>query len=252
MREETGASSLQAIASALAERPYARRGVSQSVEPISVLLVDDHGLFRAGVRVLLGPVPDMRVVGDSDATVDIPALVNRLHPHVVVVDLNMPTVDGLSVTRQLLAMPRPPRVLILSMNSEEESLIPSLEAGASGFLTKEAAESELIDAIRVVASGDTYVRPRVARMLAARERERAQQARTPRSAASHAMDSLSARERSVVELTARGYGGVEIGEQLGISNKTVETYKQRIEEKLGLRHRSDYVRFALEIGVLHL
>lgn len=252
MRKDLKVPSLQSVAAALAERPYARRGISPATEPISVVLVDDHGLFRAGVRVLLGSVTDIRVVGDSDATADLPALVMRLRPQVVVLDLNMPTVDGLNVTRQLVSMSQPPRVLILSMNSEEESLIPSLEAGASGFLTKEAAESDLTDAIRVVASGDTYVRPRVARMLAAKARERAQQARAPRSAATQAMDSLSAREKSVVELTARGYGGVEIGEQLGISNKTVETYKQRIEEKVGLRHRSDYVRFALEIGVLHI
>lgn len=251
MQADTSDSALQTVAAALAERPYARRGTPVASEPIRILLVDDHALFRSGVRVLLGAVADMEVVGDCDATVDVPAVVTRLHPQVVILDLHMPNSDGLTVSRALERLPNPPRILILSMHSEEEFLIPALEAGAAGFLTKEAVESELTEAIRVVASGDTYVRPRVARLLANRERARAQERRAPSSPAAQAMDALSVRERTVVELTARGFGGVEIGQQLGISNKTVETYKERIEEKLGLRHRTDYVRFALEIGLLH-
>jgi len=139
-------------------------------------------------------------------------------------------------------------VLVLTMHAEEERLLPLLEAGASGYLSKEAAERELVDAIRVVAAGDAYVRPRVARMLAAHERAKTHSAEGHRRAA---FEALSERERTVARLTAEGYGGAEIGRQLGISNKTVETYKQRIEEKLGLRHRTEYVRLALEIGLLH-
>lgn len=251
MRTAFDRTSLQSIGAALAERPYARRGVPQSAELIRVLLVDDHALFRAGIRVLLHSVPDIQVVGDADATADISSLVDRLRPDIVIVDLNMPVVDGYSVTRTLTALPQPPAVLILSMHSEEDALENALDAGASGYLTKEAAESELIEAIRVVATGEIFVRPRVARQLAQRERDRAMERRTPRTSAERAMDALSERERSVVELLARGFGGIEIGAQLGISNKTVETYKRRIEDKLGLRHRTDYVRFALQTGVLH-
>lgn len=251
MRPEPQDDRLLQLADALVQRPYARRGIAASSEPIRVLLVDDHALFRAGLRLLLHAIPDVQIVGDCDATTDIARQVARLGPDVVVLDLNMPGQDGLAITRVLSALERAPRVLILSMHSEEEFLLPALEAGASGFLTKEAVESELIEALRVVAAGDTYVRPRVARLLAARERERALQRRQPRSAAGDGLAALSTRERTVVELTARGFGGVEIGQQLGISNKTVETYKERIEEKLGIRHRTEYVRFALDIGLLH-
>jgi len=251
MRPEPQDDRLLQLADALVQRPYARRGIAASSEPIRVLLVDDHALFRAGLRLLLHAIPDVQIVGDCDATTDIARQVARLGPDVVVLDLNMPGQDGLAITRVLSALERAPRVLILSMHSEEEFLLPALEAGASGFLTKEAVESELIEALRVVAAGDTYVRPRVARLLAARERVRALQRRQPRSAAGDGLAALSTRERTVVELTARGFGGVEIGQQLGISNKTVETYKERIEEKLGIRHRTEYVRFALDIGLLH-
>lgn len=242
---------LQAIAESLTQRPYAKRGIPPSSEPIRVLVVDDHALFRAGLRVLLRATPDLRIVGDCDATGDVPAQVVRHGADVVLLDLNMPGKSGLELTRLLTTLEPAPRVLILSMHSEEDFLLPALEAGASGFLTKEAVEADLLEAIRAVATGEIYVRPRVARLLAAKARERAQQRQHSTAPTADGLDLLSARERAVVELTARGYGGVEIGEQLGISNKTVETYKERIEEKLGIRHRAEYVRFALEIGLLH-
>lgn len=240
--------SLAAVGAELSQRPYARRGTAPADVPIRVLLVDDHALFRAGLKMLLHPVADIQVIGEAKNGTEVSGLIGRLHPDVIVMDLDMPGMDGLTATRDIVDAGLGPRVLVLSMHSEEEQLLPLLEAGASGFLTKEAAESELVEAIRVVAAGDTFVRPRVARMLANHERMRSRTTRPPQLVA---FEALSARERTVVELTARGYGGVEIGQQLGISNKTVETYKERIEEKLGLRHRTDYVKFALEAGLLH-
>jgi DNA-binding NarL/FixJ family response regulator len=134
------------------------------------------------------------------------------------------------------------------MHSEEERLLEALEAGASGFLMKDAADRELIDAIRAVAAGEVYVRPRVARLLAARVRG----AVTPAVARGREeLAALSERERTVVRMIAEGYNGPEIGRHLGISAKTVDTYKQRVEEKLGLTHRTEYVRFALELDLLH-
>ena len=239
---------LAAVGASLADRPYARRGVPIADRVVRVVLADDHTLFRAGLHVLLRKAEDVEVVGEAADGAEALALVERLAPDVLVMDLDMPGTDGAAATRALAERDSPVHVLVLTMHAEEERLLPLLEAGASGYLTKEAAERDLVDAIRVVASGDVYVRPRVARMLATHQRARTHSPEGQRRAS---FDALSDRERTVVQLTAEGYGGAEIGRRLGISNKTVETYKQRIEEKLGVRHRTEYIRFALEIGLLH-
>lgn len=237
--------SLQAAGAALAAQPHARRGVRVRDEPIPVLLVDDHAVVRAGLKALLAGAPDVTVVGEAANGVEAVDAAARLTPEVVVMDLDMAGGDGATATRALIAAPRPPKVLILSMHAEEDRLIPLLEAGASGYLAKDAAERELVDAIRAVAAGDTYVRPHVARLLARSVRQRA-----TRDPAREQYDALSEREQTVVRLMAEGYGGTEIAAQLGISPKTVDTYKQRIDEKLGLKHRTDYVRFALALDLI--
>ena len=236
---------LQAVGAQLAARPYARRGVSTRDAPIRVLLVDDHEVLRAGVRALLATTPDVQVIADAASGVEAVHVAERLLPEVVVMDLDMPGGDGAEATRALCALAHPPRVLILSMHTEEERLIPLLELGASGYLAKDVAERELVEAIRVVASGDTYVRPHVARLLATTVRRRAQP-----DARREAFATLSDREQTVVRLIAEGYNGPEIGQQLGISPKTVDTYKQRIEEKLGIAHRTEYVRLALALELI--
>lgn len=239
--------SLASAGAALVNQRYARRGVPVHGETIRIILVDDHTILRAGIKALLRNVPDVAIVGEASdglAALDVAA---RLGPDVVVMDLDMGGADGLAATRALIALPRPPRVLILTMHMEEERLIPLLEAGASGYLAKDAADRELIDAIRAVAAGEVYVRPAVARLLASKMRDRAAPDPDPL-AEQYAL--LSEREQLVVRLVAEGYNGPEIGRQLGISPKTVDTYKQRIEEKLGLGHRTDYVRFAIALGLL--
>ncbi|AHG93213.1 response regulator receiver (plasmid) [Gemmatirosa kalamazoonensis] len=239
------ADSLQAVAAALAARPYARRGVSLREAPVRVVLVDDHAVLRVGLRALLEKTPDVTVVGDGSNGVEAVALAEQLAPDVVVLDLDMPGGDGATATRALCALEHPPKVLILSMHAEEDQLIPLLKDGATGYLSKEAAGRELVAAIRVVASGDTYVRPHVARLLAGSVRQSA----AP-DARRLAFQSLSEREQRVVTLMAEGYSGVEIGQQLDISPKTVDTYKQRIEKKLGITHRTEYVRLALSLDLI--
>jgi DNA-binding NarL/FixJ family response regulator len=239
---------LAAVGASLAERPYTRRGIPLPDRVIRVVLADDHTLFRAGLHVLLRKAHDIEVVGAAADGAAALALAERITPDVLVMDLDMPGTDGEAATRALADRDSPVHVLVLTMHIEEERLLPLLEAGASGYLTKEAAERELVDAIRVVASGDVYVRPRVARLLAAHQRDRTHSDEGRRRAS---FDTLSERERAVVQLTAEGYNGPEIGHRLGISPKTVDTYKQRIEEKLGMRHRTEYIRFALEAGLLH-
>ncbi len=239
--------SLSSVGAALAARDYAKRGVASSGEVLRVLLVDDHTLMRAGLRALLRPVPDILVAGEAANGMEAVEEARRLRPHVVVMDLEMTGGDGVTGTRALMEIEPPPRILILTMHSEHEHLIPLLEAGASGYLAKDAADRELVDAIRAVAAGEVYVRPAVARLLASSLRERV----VPSADPLHARyETLSDRERLVVQRVAEGYNGREIGRQLGISAKTVDTYKQRIEEKLGLSHRTDYVRFALALGLL--
>ncbi len=230
----------------LAARPYARRGVPARDEPIRVVLVDDHQLVRAGIRSVLHANADILVVGEAADGEEAVALATRVHPEVVVMDLDMPGGDGATATRRLSELAPDVRVLIVTMYDEHEKLLAALEAGARGFLSTDAADRELAEAIRVVAAGEVYVRPAVARALA----DSVDPPPPARTDARARLDRLSDREQSVVVLTARGFNGPEIGRQLGITAKTVDTYKQRIEEKLGLSHRSEYVRFALEADLM--
>lgn len=243
---ESPSGTLSEVGRDLAARSYARRSVPARIEPIRVLLVDDHGLVRAGLKSLLHACLDVTVVGEAAGGREAVALATRLRPDVVVMDLDMPSGDGLTATRMLHDALPDVRVLIVTMYSEREKLLPLLTAGARGYLCKSAVERELAEAIRVVASGDVYVRPAVAHALASLTVERP----LPRVDARARLERLSGRERSVVALTAEGFNGPEIGRQLGITAKTVDTYKQRIADKLGLSHRSQYVRFALEAELL--
>lgn len=230
----------------LASRPYARRSVPARPEPIRVLLVDDHDLVRAGLRSVLRAYPEICVVGETADGQQATALARTLRPEVVVMDLDMPNGDGLTATRSLRSAAPDVRVLIVSMHAEEEKLLALLAAGARGYLSKAAAEHELAEAIRVVAAGEIYVRPAIANELA-RQTVRPSPERTDARAR---LTRLSPREQSVVLLTARGFNGPEIGRELGITAKTVDTYKQRIQDKLGMSHRTEYVRFALEAELL--
>jgi DNA-binding NarL/FixJ family response regulator len=243
---ETPQGTLSEIGRALASRPYARRGVSPSGEMIRVLLVDDHNLVRAGVKLVLRAFPEIVVVGEASDGNQALAMAARLRPDIVVMDLDMPAGDGLTATRALQQELPGIRVLIVTMHTEEEKLLPLLGAGARGFLSKAAVDRDLGDAIRVIASGDVYIRPAVANELAHARFEKSPEQLDARSR----LERLSKREQSVLTLTARGYNGPEIGSPLGITAKTGDTYKQRLEDKLGMSHRAEYVRFALEAGVL--
>jgi DNA-binding NarL/FixJ family response regulator len=157
----------------------------------------------------------------------------------------MGDMDGLEATRQIAERGLATRVLVLTMHSEEEYLVPVLKAGAGGYLVKSAADRELVDAVRAVARGDTYMRPAAARVLA-----RGLTQKDPAAEERARFEKLTEREQTVLRLVAQGYSAPEIGEKLFISPKTVDTYKQRINEKLGLAHRADYVRIALRLQLL--
>jgi DNA-binding NarL/FixJ family response regulator len=244
----TGAA-LEQVAASVTNARYVRRGVSVSNNTIRVMLVDDHAILRDGLKVLLRSEPDIQVVGEAVDGVEAVAKAAQCAPDVVVMDLDMPGGDGATATRELSRFDKPPRVLILTMHSEEERLVPLLTGGASGFLSKDAAHEDLVHAIRVVASGEVFVRPTVARLLAANARP---QPRPPVDDVVAKLGQLSGRERSVLRLVAEGYSGVEIGRMLGVTPKTIDTYKNRIAQKLGFSHRTDYVRLALRAGLMDI
>jgi two-component system, NarL family, response regulator NreC len=212
---------------------------------IRVILVDDHAVVRAGLRAVLGSARDIAVVGEAANGRDAIAVAERFDPDVVVMDLSMPEMDGLAATQELVARKSRARVLVLTMHAEDEYLVSVLEAGACGYLLKSAADRELVEAVRSVAHGDTYVQPSAARVLANGLRHK--EVHAPER---DQYERLTEREREVLRLVAAGYSAPEIGGQLLISPKTVDTYKQRIHEKLGLGHRPDYVQFALKLGLL--
>lgn len=212
---------------------------------IRVVIADDHAVVRLGLKTLLAAAPDVELVGEARDGEELLQLCTDVRPHVVVVDVSMPRLDGLEATRRLVRRPEPPKVLALTMYEEEEYLIRALEAGVSGYVVKEAAGAELLDAIRTVARGQTWVRPSAAHVLA-----RGWVKRSAQGELRSLYDSLSEREREVFRMTAAGHTAARIGELLHLSPKTVDTYRRRVNEKLGISERADYVRIALELDVL--
>ena len=216
-----------------------------TTDVIRVLLADDHRVLRAGLRAVLGTARDISVVGEASNGKEAVAMAAELRPDVVVMDLAMPELDGIAATKEIIAANRDIKVLVLSMHAEQEHLVPVMEAGASGYVLKTEADRELVNAIRAVAHGDVYLRPSASRVLArrlvAKETDHSDQDRYAR---------LTDRERAVLRLVGQGFSAPEIGDRLFISPKTVDTYKQRIHEKLGLAHRSQYVQFAFRLGLL--
>jgi DNA-binding NarL/FixJ family response regulator len=212
---------------------------------IRVILADDHSVVRAGLRAVLSSAKDIEVIGDAKTGREAVAMAERFNPDVVVMDLDMPELDGTAATKEIVSKGLAARVLILTMHSEEDYLVPLMEAGAAGYLVKSSADRELVDAVRAVAHGDVYVRPAAARVLAKNLTKK-----DPAATERQRFDKLTQRERDVLRFVAQGYSAPEIGEKLFISPKTVDTYKQRIQEKLGLAHRADYVQLALKLGIL--
>ncbi|HKJ03686.1 MAG TPA: response regulator transcription factor [Longimicrobiales bacterium] len=208
-----------------------------------ILLVDDHAMFRAGIKALLEAEGRMEVIGEASSGDEAVDKVRQLKPDVVVMDLSMPGSNGLEATRRIAALELDTKVLVLTVHAEEEYLVPVVEAGASGYLTKTSADNDLIEAIKVVARGEVYLPPKATTLLL-------QRYKASESDDTAGLHDLSTREQEVLALTAEGYSSREIGKKLFISPKTVDTYRSRIMDKLGLNHRSELVRFALRVGLL--
>ena len=214
---------------------------------ITVAVADDQGLVRAGFRSLLGFEPDLDVVGEAADGEEAVALVERLQPDVVLMDIRMPRLDGLAATRAVVASGAPTRVLVLTTFDLDEYVFEALRSGASGFLLKDAPAEELAAAIRVVAGGSALLAPSVTRRVvdAFVQRAPASTRRTdPRLA------SLTARELEVLGLLARGLSNLDICRRLYVSEGTTKTHVSNVLAKLGLRDRVQAVVFAYEQGVV--
>ena len=210
---------------------------------IRVLLVDDHEVVRAGLRALLEATGHVDVVGEASSGEEAVTKARTLEPDIVIMDLAMPGMDGVQATRGIAALELDTKVLVLTIHDEDEFLVPAMEAGAAGFLNKSAADTDLIGAVEAVARGHSYL-PRRAAALIARHRTAAA------SSGPGSIAALSERERTAIELYARGYSAREAAEELFVSRKTVEGYIARAKSKLDLKGRRDIVRFAIETGLL--
>jgi two-component system response regulator NreC len=210
---------------------------------VRALLVDDHAVVRAGLRALLEASGRVDVVGEASSGEEAVTKARELEPDIVIMDLAMPGMDGIQATRRIAALGIETKVLVLTVHDEDEYLLPALDAGAAGFLNKSAADTDLLGALEAVAHGHSYLPRRAAALIARRERRRAADRKME-------PEPLSDRERTVIELTARGFSAAEAGREMYLSRKTVEGYIARAKAKLGLASRRDIVRFALESGLL--
>lgn len=204
---------------------------------IRLLVVDDHPVVRAGMVAMLSEEPEFVVVGQAADGAQCLALVPRLRPDVVLMDLRMPVLDGTAATRRVRALPDPPEVLILTTYDTDADIVHAVEAGARGYLLKDAAPEVLADAIRRAARGETVLAPRVAARLADR-------IRAPKAPV------LTERELDVLRYVARGMSNAETGRALFIGEATVKTYLLRAYAKLGVNDRTAAVTAAYRLGLL--
>jgi DNA-binding NarL/FixJ family response regulator len=209
---------------------------------LRLLLVDDHAVVREGLRALLTSDPRFDVVGEAAEGETALAATDSLHPDVVVMDVSLPGLNGVQATRQIKQRHPDIHVVALTVHEEGGYLRSLLDAGASGYVLKRSASSELVRALQVVGDGGTYLDPGLAGQLVGRLVRN-----VPKVGVA---PGLSDRETEVVKLVARGYSNKEIAAKLEVSVKTVETYRYRAVEKLGLRGRADLVRYAIEQGWL--
>jgi two-component system response regulator NreC len=210
------------------------------------MIVDDHAILRAGLRMLVNAQADMEVVSEAPDGENAVQEVLETKPDVTLLDLTMPRVGGMKALQEIARNCRGTRVLVLTMHDDPAYLRSALAAGASGYLLKRAVDSELIAAIRAVHRGGIFVDPRLANILV----QDVLAKKGTKAGPTRPVNILSDRELQVLSLVARGYSSAQIAKQIFVGVKTVETYRSRFAEKLGLRTRSDVIRFAVQMGLL--
>jgi DNA-binding NarL/FixJ family response regulator len=213
-----------------------------SALPISELLADDHQILREGLRALLEGEPDLAVVAEAGTGQETIALAAHYRPDVVVIDLGLPDMSGFEAIRRMRQQEPGLRIVVLSMHTQREFVLQAVELGCEGYVPKSTAHLSLLQAIRTVHAGERFLHPKVAGVLMDSLAHTAGEA--------DRFNALSERERDVLRLTAQGYISREIADRLVLSPKTVETYRQRAMDKLGLENRPALVRFAVRAGLL--
>jgi DNA-binding NarL/FixJ family response regulator len=210
----------------------------------AIVLADDHRIVRQGLRVLLTAEADFRVIGEADDGREALELVKRLNPDVLVLDLMMPGLNGLEVARQLNKQASKVGVVVLSMHDDEGFVLEALANGVSAYVLKDSNSSDLVQAVREVAAGRRYLSP----PLSDRAIETYQQMAKIATMDRH--ETLTTREREVLQLSAEGYTNSEIAARLGISTRTAETHRSHLMHKLGLHTQADLIRYALRRGII--
>jgi DNA-binding NarL/FixJ family response regulator len=217
----------------------------RATKHIRVLIVDDHAVVREGIRHVLSTDEGLEVVGEASDGGEALVLVDRFHPDVVVLDLSMPGISGLEVVAKLRTDVPDTKVLVLSIHDQDEYVLESLRAGAHGYLRKDSSPAEIRSAIRRVFEGGSVFSPDVARQISsALQNERAQEERQQKIA------QLSAREREVLVEIAKGATSKEIAGRLGISPRTVESHREALTRKLGIRGVAGLTRLAIDLGLI--
>lgn len=213
---------------------------------IKVMIADDHAILRAGLRMLVNAQADMEVISEASDGEKAVKAARETKPDVALLDLTMPRTGGMKALEQVTRDCRNTRVLVLTMHDDPAYLRSALAAGAAGYLLKRAVDAELIAAIRAVHRGGVFLDPRLANIVV----QDVLTKRKTKSVETMPTDLLSRRELQVLTLVARGYTSAEIAKQILVGVKTIETYRSRVAEKLGLRTRSDVIRFAVQMGLL--
>jgi DNA-binding NarL/FixJ family response regulator len=207
---------------------------------IRVLIADDHGIVRSGLRMLLERQADVEVVGEAEDGVEAIRVAQAESPDVAVLDVSMPRMTGIQAAREVLAHCPRTRVLLLSMHDDERYFFEGLQAGAAGYVLKRAADTDLIEAVRTVAGGGTFLSGATQRELMREWLDGGHEHQDP----------LTPREAEVVKLIAEAYTNRQIADTLGLAEKTVESHRSNVLTKLGMRDRVEVVRYAIRRGLV--
>ena len=210
---------------------------------INILIADDHAIVRTGLRAVLKTESAMELIGEATGGYETVALVESKQPEVLVLDLSMPDMDGIEVTKKVKSLYPNIHILILTIHEDEALLRAALKAGASGYILKRAAEAELVSAIHKILNGELYVDPSMVRVLLNDDVP-------PPASQTKPIEELTPRETEVLKLIAQGYTNRQIGEELHISIRTAESHRANLSGKLGLQSRVELVRYAREHGLI--